>query len=145
MGERQGLRGPTPATIGNIRATQHVVHVMKTRLSLALVAAALVLASCGGTTSAPTPVPTTTPSTVPTTAPATTADESGTDDQPAPPEPADGQAPETEPAEVDPINGPFPESQFPDVVVEDLAGGQVNTKFFATLDKPVLLWFWAPH
>lgn len=143
MGERQGLRGPTPAAIGNNRVTQHVVHVMKTRLSLALVAAALVLASCGGTTSAPTPVPTTTPSTAPTTAPATAADASGTDDQPT--APADSQAPESEPAEVDPINGPFPESQFPDVVVEDLAGGQVNTKFFATLDKPVLLWFWAPH
>ncbi|NNC42799.1 MAG: hypothetical protein HKO03_06135, partial [Acidimicrobiia bacterium] len=68
-------------------------------------------------------------------------------DQPTSQEPTDSPAPDFEPAEpeVDRINGPFPESQFPDVIVEDLAGGQVNTKFLATLDKPVLLWFWAPH
>ena len=39
----------------------------------------------------------------------------------------------------------LPESDYPDVVVADLAGGEVNLKELALEDEPVLLWFWAPH
>lgn len=38
-----------------------------------------------------------------------------------------------------------PESDYPDVVVADLAGGEVNLKELALEEEPVLLWFWAPH
>ncbi|NNL48793.1 MAG: hypothetical protein HKO76_10565 [Acidimicrobiia bacterium] len=123
---------------------------MKTRPLLALTAAAIVLASCGGTSTSPATdpatAPTTTPATTLTADPDTETSATDSDEQPTSQEPA-GPSPDSEPAEteVDRIIGPFPESQFPDVIVEDLAGGQVNTKFLATLDKPVLLWFWAPH
>ncbi len=40
---------------------------------------------------------------------------------------------------------PAAESDYPDVVVADLAGGQVNLKELALQQNPVLLWFWAPH
>ncbi len=40
---------------------------------------------------------------------------------------------------------PLPESDYPDVVVADLAGGEVNLKELALEQNPVLLWFWAPH
>ena len=38
-----------------------------------------------------------------------------------------------------------PESDYPDVVVADLAGGEMNLKELALEEEPVLLWFWAPH
>ncbi|MBT8203251.1 MAG: hypothetical protein KJO87_08105 [Acidimicrobiia bacterium] len=37
------------------------------------------------------------------------------------------------------------DSDYPDVVVADLAGGEVNLKELVLEDEPVLLWFWAPH
>ena len=39
----------------------------------------------------------------------------------------------------------LPDSDFPDVVVADLAGGNVNLRMLVLEPKPVLLWFWAPH
>ncbi|MDH3606202.1 MAG: hypothetical protein OER12_04325 [Acidimicrobiia bacterium] len=39
----------------------------------------------------------------------------------------------------------LPESDYPDVVVADLAGGEINLKELALETEPVLLWFWAPH
>ncbi len=39
----------------------------------------------------------------------------------------------------------LPDSDFPDVVVADLAGGSVNLRMLVLEPKPVLLWFWAPH
>ncbi len=40
---------------------------------------------------------------------------------------------------------PLPESDYPDVVVADLAGGDFHLKELALEQNPVLLWFWAPH
>ncbi len=48
-----------------------------------------------------------------------------------------GPAPDT------PAN--LPDSDYPDVVVADLAGDSVNLRTLALESKPVLLWFWAPH
>ena len=39
----------------------------------------------------------------------------------------------------------LPDSDYPDVVVADLAGGEVNLRELALATEPVLLWFWAPH
>ena len=39
----------------------------------------------------------------------------------------------------------LPDSDYPDVVVADLAGGDVNLRELVLESKPVLLWFWAPH
>lgn len=39
----------------------------------------------------------------------------------------------------------LPASDYPDVVVTDLAGGEVNLRELVLEPKPVLLWFWAPH
>lgn len=39
----------------------------------------------------------------------------------------------------------LPDSDFPDVVVADLAGGNINLRMLVLEPKPVLLWFWAPH
>ena len=41
--------------------------------------------------------------------------------------------------------GELPESDYPNVVVADLAGGEVNLKELVLETEPVLLWFWAPH
>ena len=39
----------------------------------------------------------------------------------------------------------IPDSDYPDVVVADLAGGEFNLKELVLEEEPVLLWFWAPH
>ena len=39
----------------------------------------------------------------------------------------------------------LPDSDYPDVVVADLAGGEVNLRELVLEPRPVLLWFWAPH
>ena len=39
----------------------------------------------------------------------------------------------------------LPDSDYPDVLVADLAGGEVNLRELALEAEPVLLWFWAPH
>lgn len=129
---------------------------MKIYRVCALIVVALVMAACGGadgdsatgatesseaatvtTTKAPTIEVATTESSV-------AGPESPISDEDPPPDSSDGTA-VPEAASVDRLNGPFPDSQFPDAVVEDLAGGQINTKYLGTLDRPVLLWFWAPH
>jgi hypothetical protein len=42
-------------------------------------------------------------------------------------------------------DAPLPDSDYPDVVVADLAGGEFHLKELAREEEPVLLWFWAPH
>ena len=54
-----------------------------------------------------------------------------------------GQPGPTSPAPELPAD--LPDSDFPDVVVADLAGGNVNLRMLVLEPKPVLLWFWAPH
>lgn len=39
----------------------------------------------------------------------------------------------------------IPDSDYPDIVVNDLSGGDVNLRELVLEDNPVLLWFWAPH
>ena len=51
----------------------------------------------------------------------------------------------TTPTEQEEPAAPLPESDYPDVVVADLAGGEVNLRELALEQNPVLLWFWAPH
>ena len=82
-----------------------------------LVAFGLVAAACGGTGAS-----------VPFESSATTGDTMGTTTT----------APPTAPTEL-------PDSDYPDVVVADLAGGEVNLRELALESEPVLLWFWAPH
>ncbi len=36
-------------------------------------------------------------------------------------------------------------SDLPDVTVVDLAGGEFHLPDLAPSDRPILLWFWAPH
>ena len=113
------------------------------RKFVALISLALVSAACGGGASSETfesleagPSGTITPSTSApapsTTTPTTAADTTDTSAAPvAPPAPAD--------------TAELPESDYPDVVVADLAGGEVNLRELALESEPVLLWFWAPH
>jgi len=56
---------------------------------------------------------------------------------------SDTMPPITTSASEDPVA--LPESDYPDVVVADLAGGEVNLRELALETEPVLLWFWAPH
>ena len=61
--------------------------------------------------------------------------------------------PDTTAGEAGPTNSPsttppptdLPDSDYPDVIVADLAGENVNLRTLALEEKPVLLWFWAPH
>lgn len=106
--------------------------VMHRRLIL-LIAVVLLAAACGsGESSVTLESPdagssaTTSPDSTSTTPPA--------DDDTTTTPPADSQTP----AEV-------PESDYPDVVVADLAGGDFHLKELALEQEPVLLWFWAPH
>ncbi len=153
MGECQSLRSSVTAALGNIRLATSVVFVMKTRLLTALFVASMALAACGGESAPPSagsidPVPTSTPQA--SGDQVSDPEDQGTETQ-SPPDSSTTGSETTEPTIVeeepplDRINGPFPESQFPDAIVEDLAGGQVNTKYLGTLERPVLLWFWAPH
>jgi hypothetical protein len=64
-----------------------------------------------------------------------------TDGSPAATAPSDGvttTVPQAAPTEL-------PGSDYPDVVVADLAGGEVNLRELVLEPRPVLLWFWAPH
>ena len=56
--------------------------------------------------------------------------------------PSDGATTTTPPATTP---AELPDSDYPDVVVADLAGGEVNLRELALEAEPVLLWFWAPH
>lgn len=109
------------------------------RLTLVL-AFGLVAAACGnGASSAAFQVPGTTATTPP---PAATA---------ATPAPSDDATPATGPSDATTTSGvapaptELPDSDYPDVVVADLAGGDVNLRELALEARPVLLWFWAPH
>ena len=96
----------------------------------------LVAAACGGgESSTPFESPATTAT---TTAPSTTAT---TGDSTATTAPADGTTTTAAPAPPTEL----PDSDYPDVVVADLAGGEVNLRELALEGEPVLLWFWAPH
>jgi hypothetical protein len=121
-----------------------------------LLVTALVLAACGGTDATPdTSNDKSTASGQPadqsasadadeTTTTQTDSEEAVSDPTPDSIAPQE-EAPTEEAAPLDRLNGPFPDSEFPDAVVEDLAGGQVNVKYLGAETKPVLLWFWAPH
>ena len=131
-------------------------------LTAILVLAGAVLAACGGggTTATEIPVAATTADSDSST-PADTTEADSTSDSTSDstqPETTDATVetdPATEPdaestpdstiAPLDRLNGPFPESDFPDAVVEDLSGEQVNVKFLGAESQPVLLWFYAPH
>ena len=52
-------------------------------------------------------------------------------------------SPTTDAATGQPVE--LPESDYPDIVVADLAGGTVNLRELALGGQPTLLWFWAPH
>jgi hypothetical protein len=52
-------------------------------------------------------------------------------------------APSTTPGTVPPVE--LPDSDYPDIVVTDLAGGSVNLRELALATQPTLVWFWAPH
>ncbi|MCY3910572.1 MAG: hypothetical protein OXF99_03610 [bacterium] len=98
---------------------------MKTRIKIVALAAALtlVVTACSGGDSNPETALTEAPA--PTQAPATQA--------PAP-EPATESA------------APVPASDLPSVELVDIAtGANVNLASFAPSDRPLVLWFWAPH
>jgi hypothetical protein len=109
------------------------------RLTL-LIAIALAAAACGSDGTSDTfaaPSTAVADSTGQTSSTSTTVD-SGTTPTASP----DGATTTTPPA---PAPGELPDSDYPDVVVADLAGGEVNLKELALETEPVLLWFWAPH
>lgn len=54
--------------------------------------------------------------------------------------------PRTEPASQTEALAEAPNNQLPDVDVIDIASGaEVNLRTLAPADKPIVLWFWAPH
>ena len=91
-----------------------------------LIAIALIAAACGGDGETASTMETLDGGSSDTLAPPTT--EATTTAPVGPEQPAD-----------------LPESDYPNVVVADLAGGEVNLKELALETEPVLLWFWAPH
>ncbi len=103
-----------------------------------LIAVALVAASCGdnGTTA----------STLESLDAVSSATMPPVDTNTSPPstagDPTDTTAPDGLPPAA-PVE--IPDSDYPDVVVADLAGGEVNLKELVLEAEPVLLWFWAPH
>ena len=103
-----------------------------------LIALALVAAACGGDGASEG-----------FAAPATTIGESAGQTSPTTVDagpttivPSDGATTTTPPATTP---AELPDSHYPDVVVADLAGGEVNLRELALEAEPVLLWFWAPH
>ncbi|MYJ31703.1 MAG: hypothetical protein F4067_03760 [Acidimicrobiia bacterium] len=68
----------------------------------------------------------------------------GPTEAPAPAEAPATQAPAPEPATES--AAPAPESDLPSVELVDIAtGATVNLASFAPADRPLVLWFWAPH
>ena len=83
--------------------------------------------------------PTTPPAQEPTAVPDTAADATEAPAATAPPTATEAPAEEA-------AAEPAGENQLPDVDVVDLATGQnVNLASFAPADRPIVLWFWAPH
>jgi hypothetical protein len=108
------------------------------RLTILIAALALVAAACGsGETSEAFVSPSTTTA---TTLPPS-SDQSPTTAAPATTTPSDGATTTTPPS----TPAVLPESDYPDVTVADLAGGELNLRELALEAEPVLLWFWAPH
>ena len=108
------------------------------RKLLVLIVLALVAAACGGDgASASFQGPAITDATAPVSA----IDDKTTEDSPAAAGPSDGVTTTVPPA----APTELPDSDYPEVVVADLAGGEVNLRELALEPRPVLLWFWAPH
>ena len=109
------------------------------RLTILIAALALVAAACG---SGETSEAFVSPSTTAATTQPTSSDQSPTTAAaPATTTPADGASTTTPPS----TPAALPESDYPDVTVADLAGGELNLRELALEAEPVLLWFWAPH
>lgn len=95
-----------------------------------------------GTSAATSPAPTDAPpASTADPAPARPDDGCSSDNSPTAPEVAEGPAPTIEVAAVSAAN------PLPDVVVRRIncAGGWVNLKNELPADRPLLIWFWAPH
>ncbi len=108
------------------------------RLTILIAALALVATACGsGETSQSFAGPATTASTLPSPSDQTPTSDAAS----ATTAPSDG-ATTTTPTSTPAV---LPESDYPDVTVADLAGGEVNLKELVLEAEPVLLWFWAPH
>lgn len=105
--------------------------------TIMLIAIALVAAACGGGESASTLESLKEGSSV--TMPPTTT---GSSPSSAVNSSSGATAPSTPPP-ISPVD--LPDSDYPNVVVADLGGGDVNLKELVLEPKPVLLWFWAPH
>lgn len=106
------------------------------RLTILIAALALVAAACGsGETSEAFVSPST------TTPPPASDQSPGTTPAPATATPSNGASTISPP----PTPAALPDSDYPDVTVADLAGGELNLRELALEAEPVLLWFWAPH
>lgn len=109
------------------------------RLTIPIAALALVAAACGsGETSEPFVSPSTTTA---TSLPASADQTPTTTAAPGTTTPSDGATTTTPPS----TPAALPDSDYPDVTVADLAGGEFNLRELALEAEPVLLWFWAPH
>jgi hypothetical protein len=105
------------------------------RRLIIVTALALVAVACGGDGASEEFVSPSTSQPSPTT----------TDTGPISTEAADGTTSTVPPTTPPAAPAELPESDYPDVVVADLAGGELNLRELALETKPVLLWFWAPH
>lgn len=98
----------------------------------------MVTAACGGADNSESPATSVAPS------PSLT-DAGGSGDQ----TPIEAPDPTTSPPQTSGTPGPtpteLPDSDYPAIVVTDLAGGTVDLRELALGDKPTLVWFWAPH
>ena len=117
------------------------------RLAALGLSTALLAAACGAGESQQTAagVPDLDEAQIPAEAPATEPDPTA---EPAAESEAGAPPPETsEPAaDAEPAAEPAGENQLPAVEVVDLATGEnVLLSSFAPADRPIVLWFWAPH
>lgn len=93
-----------------------------------LIGLTLVAAACGGGSATATTAAGGTGEQTPIVMPDTTVGSGGNPTNAAPDTPSD-----------------LPDSDYPDIVVKDLAGPDINLRTLALEPQPVLLWFWAPH